>query len=274
MGEVINYRRLDDWLEKHQSKGKLAFSLKELRQSFKDDSAFALKQVLERISKRGKILSIHKGYYLIIPPQYSSKGILPPAMFVDGLMKFLGRRYYVALLNAAAMHGASHQQPQEYFIITGYPILRTTFKKGIKINYISTRQLPPETLLEKRKTETGYMTISNPLLTAIDLITYEKRIGGLNRAATVISELVEHINLRMVNQEIINYATVSSLQRLGYILEEILDEKLLANKIWELSKKAGDKFYLIPLKSSTKKSNSEVNKKWNLIINAQIETDF
>jgi AbiEi antitoxin C-terminal domain len=260
-----SYRRLDTWVDRCQSKGKLAFHWEELRKSFKNDSAIALKRGLNRISRKQKVVPIFKGYYLIIPPQYSSKGILPAAMFVDGLMKFLGRRYYVSLLNAAAMHGASHQQPQEYFIVTGYPILRTTFKKGIKINYISTRQLPPET---------GYMTISNPLLTAIDLITYEKRIGGLNRATTVISELVEHINLRMVNLEVINYATVSSLQRLGFILDEILNEKLVANKIWKLSKKAGDKFYLIPLKSSTKKSNSEVNKKWNLIINAEIETDF
>lgn len=86
-----------------------------------------------------------------MPPQYASKGILPAAMFIDGLMKSLDRKYYVALLNAAALHGASHQQPQEYFIVTSYPVLRTTNRKGLKINYISTRQLPHDTLTEKEK---------------------------------------------------------------------------------------------------------------------------
>jgi hypothetical protein len=96
-------------------------------------------------------------------------------MFLDGLMKFLQRHHYVGLLNAAALHGASHQQPQEYFVLTGYPVLRSTNKKGVKINYISTRLFPPGILLEKRKTETGYINVSNPILTGLDLVNFEKK---------------------------------------------------------------------------------------------------
>ncbi|MFT4155529.1 type IV toxin-antitoxin system AbiEi family antitoxin domain-containing protein, partial [Parafilimonas sp.] len=139
---------------------------------------------MDRLSEKEKIVSVFKGYYVIVSPQYFSKGILPFALFIDGLMKFLERKYYVGLLNAAALHGAAHQQPQEYFVVTEYPVLRPTNKKGIKINYISTRQLPPATLIEKKKTETGYINVSNPVLTAIDLVNYEKRIGGLSRAVT------------------------------------------------------------------------------------------
>ena len=91
-----NYRRLEYWIEECQSKGKLAFNLAELRQSFQTDTQTALKRVLDRLSEKQKVVSIFKGYYIIIPPQYSSKGILPAAMFIDGLMKFLERKYYVA----------------------------------------------------------------------------------------------------------------------------------------------------------------------------------
>jgi predicted transcriptional regulator of viral defense system len=268
-----NYNRLEHWIEECQSKGKLAFNLAELRHSFQSDTETALKRVLDRLSEKEKVVSIFKGYYLIIPPQYSSKGILPPSMFMDGLMKFLERRYYVGLLNAAAIHGASHQQPQEYFVVTEYPVLRPTKKKGLKINYISTRQLPPETLTEKKKTETGYITVSNPVLTAIDLINYEKKIGGLNRATTIISELVESIRPKDINEELINYASVSSLQRLSYILEEMLNRNDLAEKINKQCKKAGIKFYLIPLKASGKKSKDVLNEKWKLMINTEIEID-
>ena len=268
-----SYRRLEYWIEECQSKGKLAFNLVELRQSFPSDTETALKRVLDRLSEKEKVVSIFKGYYIIIPPQYSSKGILPAAMFIDGLMKFLDRKYYVALLNAASLHGASHQQPQEYFIVTEYPVLRATNRKGLKINYISTRQLPPESLTEKKKTETGYITISNPLLTAIDLINYEKKIGGLNRASTVINELLETVKRNDVSKELINYASVSSLQRLGFILEEILNKKEIADRIISLCKKAGIIFYMIPLKASGKKSKEVISEKWKLMINTEIEID-
>ena len=44
-------------------------------------------------------------------------------------MKELDRPYYLALLNAAAYHGASHQQPQEFFVVTGFPVLRPMQKR-------------------------------------------------------------------------------------------------------------------------------------------------
>ena len=268
-----NYKRLEYWVEECQSKGKLAFSLAELKKSFENDSETALKRVLDRLSKKEKVVSVFKGYYVIVPPQYSSKGILPPAMFIDGLMKFLERKYYVALLNAAALHGSSHQQPQEYFIVTSYPTLRATNKKGLKINYISTRQLPPDALTEKKKTETGYINISNPLLTTIDLISYEKKIGGLNRATTVINDLLETVKRNDISEELINYASVSSLLRLGFIFDEVLNKKEFAEKIFSLCTKAGIKFYLIPLKASGKKNKEKINEKWKLMINTEIEID-
>lgn len=270
----INYNRIETWITQCLSKGKMSFSLKEVKKEFENDSATTIKFALNRLVQKGKVVPIFKGYYVIVPAQYSSKGILPTVMFIDGLMKFLQRKYYVALLNAAALHSASHQQPQEYFVVTEYPVLRSTNKKGLKINYISTRQLPPDTLTEKRKTETGYINISNPLLTAIDLISYEKKIGGLNRATTVINELIETVKRNNVSEELISYASVSSLQRLGFILEEILNKKEIADRIFSLCKKAGIKFYLILLKASGKKNKNILNERWKLMINTEIETDF
>jgi len=269
-----NYKRLEYWVEECQSRGKLAFSLTELKMNFSKDSEISLRRLLDRLSEKGKIVSILKGYYLIIPPQYASKGIIPPSMFIDGLMKYLERSYYVGLLNAAALYGASHQQPQEYFVVTAYPVLRPTKKKGIKINYISVRQLPPGTFTEKKKTDVGYITVSKPILTAIDLVKYEKRVGGLNRASSVISELAETINKKDITTELINYTTLSTIQRFGYILERILGEIELADKLFTLCKKEKKKFYLIPLKASGNKDKSQViNEKWKLRINTGIEID-
>jgi predicted transcriptional regulator of viral defense system len=127
----LNYNRIETWITKCLSKGKMSFSLKELKEEFANDSAITIKFGLNRLSEKEKVVSIFRGYYIIIPPQHAAKGVLPPAMFIDGLMKFLERKYYVGLLNAAALHGASHQQPQEYFVVTAYPVMLTTKKKGL-----------------------------------------------------------------------------------------------------------------------------------------------
>jgi hypothetical protein len=69
MNSANNYRRLEHWIEECQSKGKLAFNLVELRQKFKLDTETGLKRMLDRLSEKEKVVSIFKGYYLIIPPQ-------------------------------------------------------------------------------------------------------------------------------------------------------------------------------------------------------------
>ena len=164
-----NDLRILKWIDLLQSRGVNAFSLEIVAKELPDYTATAIKRALSRLSEKGKILSIYKGYYLIIPPQYANKGILPPSLFLDGLMQHLNRPYYVALLNAAAYHGASHQQAQEFFVVSNFPVMRPSLKKDLKINYISIKTIP-EKLLEKKKTETGYLKVSAPALTATDLI--------------------------------------------------------------------------------------------------------
>ena len=103
-------------------------------------------------------------------------------------MDYLNRPYYIGLLNAAALHGACHQQPQEYFVITSKPPLRTIKKQGVKINFPIKSNFSNVGLIN-HKTDTGYVQLSGPELTAFDLIMYVNRIGGLNRVLTILSEL-------------------------------------------------------------------------------------
>ena len=125
-------------------------------------------------------------------------------------MKHLRRDYYVSLLNAAAYHGASHQQPQEYFVMTGFPVLRPTIKRGTRINYVSIKSIPGN-LIEKYKTEAGYLNVSSAVLTACDLVQYEKRVGGINRVATVLNELSEAIRPGDFTPELMHHTQVTAL---------------------------------------------------------------
>ncbi len=267
-----NQLSIADWVERLAARGRHSFSLKEVREAFRDNTPAAIKLKLTRLAGKGKIISVHKGYYLIIAPQYASRGILPPSLFIDGLMKFLERPYYVGLLNAAAFHGAAHQQPQEYFVFTDFPALRPTRKKGVRINYISKKEVPV-LFLEKRKTETGFITLSNPALTAIDVVQFDKRIGGLDRAATVLSELAEAIRPEMITVPLLRSVPATAVQRLGFLLEVTLNQAI-GGHLYDVSQKAGLDFFRIPLKTSAPKKGFPSNERWKVIVNAEIETDF
>ena len=265
--------KIQFWIDKLLSLGKNAFSLEILEIELPNYTSIAIKRVLARLSSKGKILSIMKGYYLIITPQYASKGILPPPLYIDGLMNYLSRPYYVGLLSAAAYHGASHQQPQEFFVFTLTPALRPISKRGQKINYTSIIEINPNFLVDI-KTEMGYLKVSNPLLTATDLIQFEKKIGGLNRATTVLEELTETITNEQLTDDILNYVPVTTWQRLGFIWEEILNEKELADVLFEKLILNNKKKYRIPLKASKNTRNFSSVNRWNVIVNTSIETDF
>lgn len=263
---------LRGWVDQLQSQGKLAFSLAECHKAYPDHSEVAIKLALHRLTKKEKIISIYKGYYLIIPPQYASKGMLPPSLYVDGLMRFLERPYYVGLISAAALHGAAHQQPQEFFVVTTLPPLRPTERKGTKLNYISKKSLTKK-FIESRKTESGYLQISSPALTAIDLIQFEKRIGGLNRAATVIAELAEVLRPEMFNADLFDAVSTYSIQRLGYILEYKAGQKQLADALLENVRKSGLSFFRIPLKAGYPVKGFSSCENWKVIVNTEIEID-
>ena len=264
--------KISDWIDRLQTQGWHAFSLEQLREDLPGYSAIAAKRALSRLSDKQKAVSIARGYYLIIPPEYAARGILPVTVFLDAFMKHLNRPYYLALLSAAAMHGSSHQQPQEFYVVTGLPALRTTHKKGVKINYIS-KKLIKEQLLESIKTESGYLKISNPLLTACDLLQFEKHIGGLNRAATVINDMTDLIKAKDFTAAMIEYTPLSVLQRLGFLLENVLGNQQLADALHKSLLSGDARLFRAPLKASGAKSGKPVDERWKVIVNTNIRLE-
>jgi predicted transcriptional regulator of viral defense system len=266
------YKRVEDWITYLLSQGRVGFALRELRSGFPEQTQEATKSALKRLVDKRQIISIHKGYYLILPPQFRSKGVLPPTLFLDAFMKELGRPYYLALLSAAAYHGASHQQPQEFFVVTGFPVLRPMRKKGLKVNYISRKDIPAS-LVEIRKTEAGYLKISNPVLTATDLIQYAKRVGGINRVATVLAELAERIQADAFDETLLEHVPVTAVQRLGYLLEQVLGNKLLADALYSALQNIHAPLFRIPLKASAPVKGFIADERWKVIVNTDIEID-
>ena len=72
----------------------------------------------------------------------------------------------------------------------------------------------------------------------------------------------------------LEYLHVSALQRLGYLLDKVLDNQLLANKLYELLQNNKSRLYPISLKTSAPTKGFNVDEKWRVIVNTIIETDF
>src|SRR4030042_1119634 len=271
MERINNY--LLDWVETLLAHGRNTFTLKQAREEFTGVSQKGLSRALNRLSRRNKIVSVHKGFYVIIPPEHSIKGIVPPILFIDSLMKHLRKHYYIGLLSAAALHGSSHQAPQEFFVINQLPALRPVEKKGIRINFAGKLTLPLHSI-EERKTATGYVKVSDPELTAIDLLYFEKHTGGLNRASTIIYELSESIDKARFTDDLIKSVPVVILQRLGYVLDRICGRDQLAEALFKRISIHYHSLDRRPLKAGIPVKGFSTDPRWKLIINTKIETDL
>ena len=271
----MNGQRINNYVlhyaEQRLASGKLYFTLEDLKHEFSAYSDAALMLALNRLIKKGKVVSIHKGFYLIIPPDRLSKGILPPSLFIDSLMSYLNRPYYVGLLSASAFYGASHQQVQEYFVFINKPPLRSKNKKGLKLNFVIKSNIPSVGVI-KRKTETGYINISSAELTAIDLVQYQRNVGGINRVVSVLSELVDEMEASKLSS-ILKSETISvaPLQRLGFILDK-LNEKELAEEVFNSI--ASRRKVKVPLKVEADKKGFHYNKRWKVIENVNLDLEF
>ncbi|WP_019540513.1 type IV toxin-antitoxin system AbiEi family antitoxin [Proteiniphilum acetatigenes] len=131
----------------------------------------------------------------------------------------------------------------------------------------------PEQLLQTRNSETGVVRFSNPELTAMDLIQYEQHIGGLSRAATVLEELAEQTDFSTASEGLFNYTSVAAIQRLGFILESILEGKQQADVLYEQLRIYGRKLNYIPLSTRSNRVSWDKDTRWKINVNTEIETD-
>lgn len=263
--------KIRNWVEELPQKGIITFTAEEAYQLFPSISKRGIASALLRLVSKGKILSVWKGFYVIIPVEYSHKGIVPPIVYINQLMGYLKRQYYIGLLDAAAFYAAAHQRPQVFTVITGGPSVRATEKKGIKVKFIIKKNIPT-TFLVQKKTKSGYVFISSPELTALDLILYEKEIGGINRAATVLNELAEELNFKDITISLFENFPIPVIQRLGYLLE-VLDFTDLADDLILKVNETDITFRKTLLKAGKDCEDCDYNAKWKIIINENIEID-
>jgi predicted transcriptional regulator of viral defense system len=231
---------------------------------------------LHRLQGRGILFRPARGLYVVIPPEYRTWGAAPALDFVDPMMRFLDRRYYVGLLSAAELWGASHQRPQVFQVLVDGAVRDRDFGRVRMRFYRSIQVKSAETVA--RNTRTGRAELSSPARTCLDLCDWVKESGGLSNVATVAAELVEQH--RIAAGDLIKLAAdypAVVLRRLGYALETAhrqgaalsLDlDKLATSANPDPGSRAN------VLLDAGGPRRGRVNERWGLIINGNIEVDL
>ena len=210
---------LSDYMLDRLASGQIVFSQKDALAAL-GVSPGAFLQAAARQQRRKALLNPRQGFYVVVPPQYLSWGAPPPAWYIDDLMRQEERPYYVGLLKAAELHGATHQAVMEFQVITDKRLPKIRAGRSIISFFYRKDMASIANAVVDQKTDTGRMRVSSPELTALDLLRYTHNVGSIDAIATVLADLGDKI----VSEKLVALAPVferSVIQRLGYLLNRV-----------------------------------------------------
>lgn len=205
------------YLTQHLSEGRLVFTREEAQQEL-CLSRRAFLDAAERLQAKGHLITPRRGFYVIVPPQYLTFGAPPPALFIDSLMRHEAHPYYVGVLKAAEVHGATHQAVMQFQVITDkrMPLIRAG-RSAITFYYRQDMSVAV-TGVEDKMTEAGFFRVSGIELTMLDLLRYPRAAAGLDNVATVLRDLAPRADPDRLGKQALAFER-AVVQRLGHLLD-------------------------------------------------------
>lgn len=206
------------FIEHRQALGLAHFTLTELTTA-SGLSRQAARQQLDHLHGLVTRVSARQEFFLIISPEQRPMGAPPVFWWLDAFFKTRKRPYYVGLLSAAAEQGSAHQAVQAVQVMTDHP-MRPLAVGRLRVQFFVKKRLleVPAIPLEQAHAP---LLLSTPEATALDLLRYANRIGGVSRAAEVIEKLLERFKKGGLQKALLAESEASNVQRLGYVLQEL-----------------------------------------------------
>jgi predicted transcriptional regulator of viral defense system len=254
------------WVDSLQASGRYTFTHRDLRR-LAGRSAVAVAAALRRLKQKGRIQAPRRGFFVIVPVEYRAAGCPPATWFVADLMRFLGQPYYVGILSAAALHGAAHQQPMAFQVVTDHPT-RMASAGRVRVEFHMSRVLKRTPVVEM-PTDTGTIRVASPEATAFDLVRYPAAAGYWSNAVTVLGELAERMQPAALDLCAAHQAT-PDVQRLGYLLERI-DRRDLADHL--APRLTGQRVRPIRLATKRGTGRAKPDPTWRVMPNVKVEVD-
>jgi AbiEi antitoxin C-terminal domain len=267
-------RRLSlfDYMTGLLSSGRIVFTREEAIAALGVTAHGFLKAAL-RQQRRGALFNPRRGFYVVVPPQFLSWGAPPPSWYIDDLMRHEKHPYYVGLLKAAELHGATHQAVMAFQVVTDKRLPKIRAGRSI-MSFIYRKDMAAiaDALID-HQTDTGRMKVSSPELTALDLLRYAPVAGTIDSIATVLSDLGPKLH----PQQLAKLAPAferAVLQRLGYLLDFVKQPKCAAVLHSYLQNSKPLPWIELEPRRARKSSQSPTRSdRWNVVVRHQPELD-
>ena len=221
---------------------------------------------LQRLRRRGAMFSPARGFHVVIPAEYRSWGVLPGELFIDGMMRALGRDYYVSLLTAAAMHGAAHQAPQVFQVMVDRHVADRDIER-VRLRFYANEHLE-QMAVEERQVDTGRIRLATRETTLLDLIVHPDDAGGLSNIATVAVEIGDLDVPRLAQLAAVRSRSVA--RRLGWLLDQCRAD-LDPGPLREIAH-AGNGYPTRLVRALP--ARGPIDPRWNLQVNSDVEPDL
>lgn len=267
MAKHVPIRQIPNYLLEH---GQHAVTTAEL-QRLTGVNAHAVAVGMARLRRAGQMFTPAKGLHVVIAPEYRRWGAPPALDFIHSMMTTLKREYYVAMLSAAELHGASHQRVQVTQVTVDRHVPNREFGRSI-IRFFVARNVTQVGVMTKNS-QTGTVRVSNPEVTLLDLATRPLDCGGVSNVATVISELADGVELDATRLDVEAHRyPLATLRRLGWLLE-FVDAPVDLSKL-EHRVHAQPVMRATTLLDPSGARQGATNQRWRLVENVVVEPDL
>jgi hypothetical protein len=204
------------FIEDRLAEGRVAFAINELVAE-SGLSVIAANNQIRRLRGRVRRVTRPHAFFLIVDSRHRVMGAPPPQWWLDEYFRWLGHPYYLALLSAAESHGSAPQAVQVHQVMTDAP-RREVAVGRIRVRFF-VKQSIGQTPVRQPAGAYAPLRVSTPEATALDLVSYAPRIGGIKRAHETLIPLVPLMHIRELQCALNAERNTASAQRLGYLLE-------------------------------------------------------
>lgn len=215
-------------------------------------------EVLHRLRRKGRVVAVRKGTYLVVPPHVEEGGAWSETIYrvVDVLLE---EDYYVGFWSAMNYWEMTEQIPR----VTHVAVLRRRRLfafHGQRVRFVT---LKPERLFGsvRRNLQRGGFYVSDRERTVVDSLLLPRYSGGMEGAAQALAEAGDELDWNRMAGYVERLAVDAVRRRLGYLLEELG----LASSLRRRLRRPSPGFrWLDP---SGPKERLSYSKRWGLIVN-------